>query len=212
MMEVIKRDYSDKYSIANVETMKNYPLMTTRIMMKGTTFIEEPLKNIKCDLGIFLDVYPLDNISDDEEELKKQAKAAWFWSKLLILRHVAFPVLPYKGVKAKITHIATAIIHAGLVVFRISHNWIAGKCLKIASRYNDVDTKRMAFLFDTDPYYHIMLKDEIYPLQMYDFEDIKMPLPANEDEKLRNMYGDYMQLPPVEKRKNHYPYKLEFKD
>lgn len=63
-----------------------------------------------------------------------------------------------------------------------------------------------------DPYYHIMLKDEIYPLQMYDFEDIKMPLPANEDEKLRNMYGDYMQLPPVEKRKNHYPYKLEFKD
>ena len=47
---------------------------------------------------------------------------------------------------------------------------------------------------------------------MYDFEDIKMPLPANEDEKLRNMYGDYMQLPPVEKRKNHYPYKLEFKD
>jgi len=197
---------------SNVETMKNYPLMTTRIMMKGTTFIEEPLKNIKCDLGIFLDVYPLDNISDDEEELKKQAKAAWFWSKLLILRHVAFPVLPYKGVKAKITHIATAIIHAGLVVFRISHNWIAGKCLKIASRYNDVDTKRMAFLFDTDPYYHIMLKDEIYPLQMYDFEDIKMPLPANEDEKLRNMYGDYMQLPPVEKRKNHYPYKLEFKD
>ena len=172
MIEVIKRDYSDKYSIANVETMKNYPLMTTRIMMKGTTFIEEPLKNIKCDLGIFLDVYPLD----------------------------------------KITHIATAIIHAGLVVFRISHNWIAGKCLKIASRYNDVDTKRMAFLFDTDPYYHIMLKDEIYPLQMYDFEDIKMPLPANEDEKLRNMYGDYMQLPPVEKRKNHYPYKLEFKD
>ena len=53
--------------------MKNYPLMTTRIMMKGTTFIEEPLKNIKCDLGIFLDVYPLDNISDDEEELKNQA-------------------------------------------------------------------------------------------------------------------------------------------
>ena len=139
----------------------------------------------------------------DEEELKKQAKAAWFWSKLLILRHVAFPVLPYKGVKAKITHIATAIIHAGLVVFRISHNWIAGKCLKIASRYNDVDTKRMAFLFDTDPYYHIMLKDEIYPLQMYDFEDIKMPLPANEDEKLRNMYGDYMKLPPEDQRTTH---------
>ena len=38
---------------------------------------------------------------------------------------------------------------------------------------------------------------------MYDFEDIKMPLPANEDEKLRNMYGDYMQLPPENKRISH---------
>ena len=32
MIEVFKRDYSDKYSIANVETMENYPLMTTRLM------------------------------------------------------------------------------------------------------------------------------------------------------------------------------------
>ena len=29
------------------------------------------------------------------------------------------------------------------------------------------------------------------------------------DEKLKNIYGDYMQLPPVEKRKNHYPYCLQ---
>ncbi len=39
-----------------------------------------------------------------------------------------------------------------------------------------------------------------------------MPLPACEDKKLRKMYGNYMELPPVEKRKNHYPYKLEFND
>jgi len=78
--------------------------------------------------------------------------------------------------------------------------------------YNDKETKRMAFLFDTNPYWHIMVKEEAFPLQIYDFEDVKMPLPACEDKKLRKMYGNYMELPPVEKRKNHYPYKLEFND
>ena len=149
---------------------------------------------------------------DSDEELKKQAKRAWFWSKVLILRHVAFPVLPYKGFKAKLTHAVTGLIHAGMVVFRISHKWIAGKCLEIANMYNDKETKRMAFLFDTNPYWHIMVKEEAFPLQIYDFEDVKMPLPACEDKKLRKMYGNYMELPPVEKRKNHYPYKLEFND
>ena len=169
MIEVFKRDYSDKYSIANVETMENYPLMTTRLMLKGTKFVEEPLKNLKCELGIFLDIYPYDNIPDSDEELKKQAKRAWFWSKVLILRHVAFPVLPYKGFKAKLTHAVTGLIHAGMVVFRISHKWIAGKCLEIANMYNDKETKRMAFLFDTNPYWHIMVKEEAFPLQIYDF-------------------------------------------
>ena len=27
---------------------------------------------------------------------------------------------------------------------------------------------------------------------------------------LINMYGDFMELPPAEKRKTHYPYKLSF--
>ncbi len=29
---------------------------------------------------------------------------------------------------------------------------------------------------------------------------------------LKNQYGDYMTLPPEEKRKTHYPYKLSFSD
>ena len=51
--------------------MENYPLMTTRLMLKGTKFVEEPLKNLKCELGIFLDIYPYDNIPDSDEELKE---------------------------------------------------------------------------------------------------------------------------------------------
>ena len=39
MLEVIKKDYSHKYTIADAREMENYPLMTARIMIKGTKFL-----------------------------------------------------------------------------------------------------------------------------------------------------------------------------
>ena len=35
----------------------------------------------------------------------------------------------------------------------------------------------------------------------YDFEDTKMPVPVGYDEYLKIAFGDYMKLPPEEKRK-----------
>ena len=41
----------------------------------------------------------------------------------------------------------------------------------------------------------------------------KTPSPEGDlEEMLKNQYGDYMTLPPEEKRKTHYPYKLSFSD
>ena len=36
--------------------------------------------------------------------------------------------------------------------------------------------------------------------------------PNDIDGILRGFYGDYMELPPVEKRKTHYPHVLDFGD
>ena len=58
----------------------------------------------------------------------------------------------------------------------------------------------------------VIEKAETYPLVQYDFEDLKLNFPKNIDGMLRNFYGDYMILPPVEKRKTHYPYILDFGD
>ena len=44
------------------------------------------------------------------------------------------------------------------------------------------------------------------------FEDTEIRLVKNYDEQLRQHMGDYMQIPPVEKRTNHCPVELEFGD
>ncbi|MBQ8592217.1 MAG: LicD family protein [Lachnospiraceae bacterium] len=212
LIEIFKEKFRDKYQIANAECMPNYPLMTTRIMIKGTKFVEEAIKDANCDLGIFLDVYAYDNVSDDDKEMKKQARITWFWSKVLILRFIPKPVLPFTGVTKEIISLVCVMIHAMLVMFRISPKWIYMKCKNASCKYNDVETERLAYLCDTSPYINMINRKKSFPLIELEFEGIKVAFQKDIDESLRLAYGDYMTLPPIEKRKNHFPYCLEFGD
>ena len=46
--------------------------------------------------------------------------------------------------------------------------------------------------------------DEMFPLKKYKFEDTEFYGPQKAEALLSRCYGDYMQLPPIEKRKPHY--------
>ncbi len=51
---------------------------------------------------------------------------------------------------------------------------------------------------------------EIFPMEVFlpvsygEFEGYKVPLVCDPDAYLKNLYGDYMQIPPVEKRQKHF--------
>lgn len=210
MIEIFKRDFSEKYTIVNGDEFSNYPLMTTRIILNGSKFIETPLKNIDCPLGIFLDVYAFDCAAADEKARKKQAFGAWLFSKLLILKHIPFPVLPYRGIKKKIAHCITACGWAFLNVFGFSHKWLYNKCKSISCKYNDTDTGFYGYFCDTAMFSNFFEKEDLFPVREETFEDTTMCFPKNLEKSLTNMFGDYMPLPPPEKRKNHYPHTLEF--
>ncbi|HIS68381.1 MAG TPA: LicD family protein [Candidatus Gallacutalibacter stercoravium] len=209
-LSLAKQELAEQYIVLNVEENENYPLMTTRLMRKNTIFREEALKDINCPLGIFLDIYPFDNLSDDPKACKKQMRQAWLFSKLLILRSIPFPVLGFGGVKGKLVHAACAVAHAMLVLFRVPKRWLAGKCKEASTRFNHEETQRIDYLCDTTPTMNIYRRQDVFPLVKLPFEDTYLNFPNNMHDNLTGMYGDYMQLPPVEKRKNHYPYQLEF--
>ena len=46
-------------------------------------------------------------------------------------------------------------------------------------------------------------RETVLPLGTIHFEDADFPAPHDADQYLRNIYGDYMQMPPEEKRKVH---------
>lgn len=56
----------------------------------------------------------------------------------------------------------------------------------------------------------IFSKDVFFPLVETDFEGFKLSIPNNYDLYLRNLYGDYMQIPPIDKREKHYICSIKF--
>ena len=210
VLEIFKRDFADKYTVVNGDGFSGYPLMTTRIIKNGTKFVEDSLKNIKCPLGIFLDVYAFDNAAKDEKARIKQTKKTWFYSKLLILKHIPFPVLPFCGIKKKLCHCVTFLAWLFLNVFFVSHKYLYNKCKKYSTMYNGEDTGIYGYFCDTDGFSQTMSSNDIFPLRKMKFEDTEIYFPNESEKMLTAIYGDYMQLPPIEKRKNHYPYILDF--
>lgn len=204
------QEFSDKYTIMNFERDQNYPLTTTRWMLKGTEFREEVMKDVECELGIFLDIYPFDNVADDEKAYRKQAWDAWFYSKLLILRVIPRPVLAFGGIKAKIVYFICRLIWLFMKLCGVSQKKLYQKCKAAMTRYQHVQTKRISFLCDTNRFWNTISREDLYPLQELPFEDITVCFPKAVEKFTAQMHPDFMTLPPEEKRKNHYPYRLDF--
>lgn len=58
-----------------------------------------------------------------------------------------------------------------------------------------------------------MLKEcDLFPLKEARFDRLTVKVPKEANRNLRNIYGDYMKLPPLEKRINHAPTYLDFGD
>jgi len=59
------------------------------------------------------------------------------------------------------------------------------------------------------PFHNPRYMEEIFPLTTHEFEGLQFPVPGNADAHLRHLFGDYMQLPDLNKLAPHVG-KLEF--
>lgn len=210
---IVEKEMGDKYYVLNTEHCENFPLTSTRLCIRGTRFVEKAFMKVDAPLGIFLDIYAYDNLADDEVLYKMQVWEAWFWSKLLILRSIEKPFLYQSGIKATIITAICVVIHKAMCKMNISKKWLFERCKKACTRYNNKKTRRFGYPCDTNPYWNTLYKNKTFPVSKWQFEDIQLAFPKDMEGMLHNFYGDtYMQMPPVEKRKTHFPYILDFGD
>lgn len=209
-LEIAKMQLSNKYEILTPLTNKEYACSVTHFEKKNTSFIPETSKDLKCNMGINIDIFAFDNIADEKFKKNVQAKKAWFLGRLLFLRGTAHPIIPIKGIRGEIAKIICVIAHYILVIFNISAPFIYKKLLKVSKKYNNISTEYVTCFEDFAPINDMIRRKDIFPLKKIKFENLEVNVPNKNHELLTGMYGDYMKIPPKDKRINHCPYVLDF--
>lgn len=179
-----------------IQSFHNDPGLPTnfaKIRNSNTTFLETSAKNCDMNHGVYIDVFPLDYYPSSKLKQKKVD----FIKTILTMRISAVFYLP--GTKPSFR---TKVLRKLLCAIYPSYRTVIGLREKL---YKSV--KKDAFIAS---YSGAWGKKEIVPAEWYgegcilEFEGIKARVPSEYDKWLTNVYGDYMTLPPVEKRVAHH--------
>lgn len=210
LIHVVECSHAEKYSVINARIDARYPMMTTRLMLRGTEFRDDSLVDAKFPSGIFLDLFPLDNLADDDSDLRRQAWRAWLFNKLAIAKLVEHPTVLATGATGAALKAGAAFVHEVLNLPGIGSIDFNERSYRWHTRYNAATTRRIGFLCDTDRSWIRYEWEDLFPVRMVPFETMEIPIPRKAEKLLKNLYGDYLSPPPAEQRTVHYPRILDF--
>ncbi len=205
--ECVEKDLSDKYYFIDRHNTK-LPITFMKMCKKNTVFQEDDAYILGVEPGIFVDIMPLVYVSDDKKKREKKLKKSWFIFKLGVLAEIKKPVIAFHGIKEKIYLLICYIIHYVLKIFRISSKKLFDKGEAIAK--SEKKTHTIASLNTVKVNTSIFDLNDIFPVRKTKFEDTYVYLPNKAEKLLTDYFGDYMKLPPVKDRHNHFPKKLVF--
>ncbi len=212
-LEIYAKEIGEKYKILTPIIDSRYTASVTHLQKKGTKFISEVSKDLKADLCIDIDIFPYDYIPKNEKDFDKQIRKTKLLYRLLFLVGHKKPLIPYQGIKKGIAQVLCLIIHYSLKFFRVSGKFLYVKADQISRKYNNKEHSNRLVNFESAvPKKSYLYEDEIFPLVKGKFNDIEVNLPNGYDAQLRRIFGDYMQVPPEDKRINHAPYLIDFGD
>ena len=195
-----QKDYPN-LKIFTPELNPEYPYMITRVSDDRYRIVMENEK--PYGMGVFIDIYPYDGMGDTwEEAVKYQKRGDWLSSccfqasrlhyeqgitKTLLKKIIKFPVFG--------------------ICKLIGKDYFQDKLKKIA-REKPYDTTKYVgnAVWGSGGSVCIYDRQLFEETIMLDFEGLKFRAPIGYDTFLKHIYGNYMELPPENKRKPHHGY------
>jgi lipopolysaccharide cholinephosphotransferase len=185
-LEIAEKELEYPYFVQYYKTEKKYDRGHAQIRNSETTAIIKDDKNKQFNKGIFIDIFPLDNVPDNKI-LKN-----WFIFKIRIQKIIlnTYYICEYKNKFVLGLLKGFAKIYWKIFDFQKSIE----KYEKSIQKYNNRKTKQCGALGfrPTEFKYDNSWFDELIEV---DFEYLKLNVSSKYDEHLTIQYGDYMKIP-----------------
>lgn len=199
--EELPRDYF----LQTFATEKKSPFYFAKIRKNNTKFVEYYLKDLDIHQGIFVDIFPFDNVPQNPTLCNLHFRLCRGLYQLYLSKSLTTVCSSRfeqkdnrKGVLRKILHTLLLPVPKKLLFFLLDRSvqMFNGKpCTEISH----IVRRRL----------RVRLED-LYPVASLPFEQMLMPVPKNYHAYLSAQFGDYSILPPEGKRYGHLPYLVEF--
>lgn len=195
------------YRLCERSNTRHYPYGIPRLtdLRKRFAFAEEGHPTPR--MGTFIDVYPLDNFGNTDED------AAWL---LGINERINAAYCAYVDGKSFSSEEETGFSKKKLVhlltraAFGANwHKWVDKLILAVVKCRTSDGDEYIGLPTWTDAR---MRREWFSGTAELPFRDRTFPVPSGYDEILRSIYGDYMQLPPEEERQPYHQYDIYRKD
>lgn len=182
-----------KYVVHDFLVEKDYPKCFAKISEPGTIVSYSDEKKLNSDFGrgISVDIFPLHFLEDDDKFTKNVIKCKKLIKGLYNIKRGEIRGTFFKKIVKKIYY---------MFLLSIGHDemYWKQKLYNLELRYNDSDYIGCLI----SPY----TKKDVHSKNLFEsteqgmFENKKFPIPIGWNEILTDIYGDYMKLPPEEKK------------
>lgn len=189
-IEIAQSELPEYYFLQNAQTEPDFPICFSKIRDSRTTFKEKSVSHLNINHGVYFDIFPLDGLPTSK---LFELKYKFYYLNI----QKAYNIRDYrKG----ISRVVYKIISSFIPDYRKARD----KMIKLVKKYNYNSCRTVANHFGA------WEKKERHPRECFGngsegvFEGLTVSLPADPDFYCRQLYGDYMQLPPEDRRVSHH--------
>ena len=191
---------NERYKCYSIENNPDFLYPFAKVLDTDTILYEPDEKGEK--LSVNIDVFPYDRAPEDAKALAKMYKRR---NKLQKMRRLSTHHVHEGG---RLRRILIAIISLPFKLFPKGH--FEKKIVKNALKYRDANTSQIG---DFTCREIISVNRSVFDSFVdLDFEGRKYKAPVGYDTWLKAFYGDYMQLPPEDKRVSEHNFKAFYKE
>ena len=201
LLSLPKSEFKEPYFLQTPETDPGYYKTFVKLRNSNTTEIPHKDAIFHYNHGVFLDIFPLDNVPDDNKTFNRMIKGLEVTKRTLHFAARVYGGTGTKGLdlKRKLFYYSIyPMVKTGIITPKKEFD----KINKIVSAYKNKTTKKIGFIaFSGKEPRFIYNADYLAGTENHIFEGDEYPIPRHYDEILKHSYGDYMT--PVKQKTEH---------
>ncbi|WP_214796798.1 LicD family protein [Exiguobacterium sp. s5] len=198
-LQICNLELNPSYFLQTWETDPHFALPIAKIRKKGTKFVEKNSANSNLHSGIYIDIFPFDNVPNNNIKKKLQTILAYVLKRILLIK------MNYKvyqdGDFLKKYFYALLKFASYAIDVRLIKKYL-NETMKLSNKNNSskIVTFGGAYGYQKES----IERDWLENLRDIDFENEKFLAPIRCEQYLTYFYGDYLTPPPERQRLNRH--------